>query len=212
MDAGRTGDGAGRAVAADVERGDSDSDDERSTAAAAAAALAKHARLQGLAAARTLEAAVAMVNSRRARQRNNMRPLLLDEGALVRVSFLYAPTVRRTLKQLHGAEYLPKWSVELYTVVKRYLAPGSRRVVLYHLKVDRSRGNSGVGFPCTVGTHKVRLRFDLEDVDRRWLQPVARDADAGAEAGDPLGEHAAVTRTIAKRYPGQTLALSTTST
>ena len=168
-------------------------------ALAATAVIAAHARLQALASLRTLHAAVAMVHSRRARQRNNMRPLLLDEGALVRVSFLYAPTVRRTLRTLHGVEYLPKWTVELYTVVKRYLAPGSRRVVLYHLKTEHA--GDGIGFPCTVGTQSVRLRSELDDVDRRWLQPVARTTDDD----DALP---AVTQTIAKRYPHQTLALS----
>ena len=172
-------------------------------ATAAAAAVAKHQRLQDLAAARTLEAAVAMVNSRRARQRNNMRPLLLDEGALVRVSFLYAPTVRRTLKRLHGVEYLPKWSVELYTVVKRQLAPGSRRVVLYHL---RAKNGSGVGFPCTVGTQSVHLLLELKDVDRRWLQPVPLAPTIDGDGS--MDERPAVTETIAKRYPGKTLAVS----
>lgn len=191
----------------DAERGADGSDAERiASNAAAAAAVAKHRSLQELAATRTLEAAVAMVNSRRARQRNNMRPLLLDEGALVRVSFLYAPTVRRTLKRLHGVEYLPKWTVELYRVVKRYLAPGSRRVVLYHLQAKGSK--SGVGFPCTVGTQTVHLRLDLEDVDRRWLQPVP--VVAGVDDDGTPDERPAVTDTIAKRYPAQTVALTVT--
>ena len=178
---------------------------DEAVAVVAAAAVAKHQRIQQLAAARTLEAAVAMVNSRRARQRNNMRPLLLNEGALVRISFLYSPTVRRTLKKMHGSEYLPKWTAELYTVKTRQLAPGSRRVVLYDVQ---AKDGIGAGFPCTVGTQSVRLRLDLKDVDRRWLQPVpltaAVDGDADAQP--------AVTETIAKRFPGQTLAWTANST
>ena len=176
--------------------------DDEGAATAAAAAVAKHQRLQQLAAARTLEAAVKMVNSRRARQRNNMRPYLLEEGALVRVSFLYAPTVRRTLKRLHGVAYLPKWSLEIYSIVKRQLAPGSRRVVLYHL---RAEDGVGVGAPCTVGSQTVHLRLDLQGVDRRWIQPIptARTIDGVGSST----ERPAVTATIASRYPHQTLAL-----
>lgn len=176
--------------------------------AAAAAAVAKHARLQALAAARTREAAVAMVNSRRARQRKNMRPVLLDEGDQVRVSFLYSPKVRRLLKDQHGSGYLPKWTVEVYTVVGRSLAPGSRRVVLYHVKVEGDGKGSGRGsspsgeqlaegsqVPCQVGragSRPVQLHLELRGVDRRWLQPVpvtvstagaSAAADAASESG-----------------------------
>ena len=188
--------------AAHVEDAIETADDE-GAATAAAAAVATHQRLQQLAAARTLEAAVSMVHSRRARQRRTMRPYLLEEGARVRVSFLYAPTVRRTLKRLHSVDYLPKWTVELYTVVKRQLAPGSRRVVLYHLQ---AKNGVGIGAPCTVGSQTVHLRLDLLDVDRRWLQPVPLTRTIDSDGSST--EQPAVTRTIASRFPRQTLALS----
>ena len=193
---------ANKALRAGAGAAQQDGSSAGAAAAAAAAAVAKHQRLQALAAARTLEGAVRMVNSRRARQRNNMRPLLLDEGSLVRVSFLYAPTVRRVLKNVRGAAYLPKWSVELYRVENRTLAPGSRRVVLYTLRAVRASAR-GIGAPCSVGTQKVHLRLELEGVDRRYLQPVPFDKEPADDGGgdgddDPVP---AVTPTIAKRFP-----------
>ena len=191
--------------------------DKGAAAAAAAAAVAKHVRLQALAVARTRDAAVAVVNSRRARQRNNMRPLLLEEHAQVRVSFLYSPKVRRLLKNHHGSEYLPKWTAEVYTVIGRSLAPGSRRVVLYHVKVEGSGSGSGSGeqlaegeqVPCQVGrvgSRPVQLHLDLMGLDRRWLQPVPRSSIATTGEGGGVGA-AVVTANIAKRYPGQRVGL-----
>ena len=155
-----------------------DSELEPAAAAAAVNVLLRHDGLAALALHRTSEAARRMITSRRARQRNDMRPYLLPLHAPVRVSFLYASETRRKAKQ--GYSFLPVWTAEVYEVVSRRQVPGSR-LVLYEVRAvqgeDSDVGADAAwrGTPCRIADKLVFLPQILEDVDRRWLQPVPAD-------------------------------------
>jgi hypothetical protein len=142
-------------------------------AAAAESVLRQHDGLAALALHRTGAAAQRMVASRRARQRNDMRPYLLPLHARVRVSFLYASETRRYAKQ--GYSFLPVWTAEVYEVVGRRQVPGSR-LVLYEVRAEAGEAGGADaawrGTPCRIADKLVFLPLVLEDVDRRWLQPV----------------------------------------
>ena len=145
---------------------------EEAQRAAAAAALRRHQDLQALAAARIAQAAGRMVQRRRARQAAAMRPLLLDVGARVRVSFLQSSTVRMLVKISMVKAYSPTYTAEPYKVTARRLAPGSRRVVLYDVAVEDADLEEGEQGPTRIANLWVRLPLKLANVDRRYLQPV----------------------------------------
>ena len=140
--------------------------------AAAAAALRQHEDLQALAAARIAQAAGRTVQQRRRRQAAGMRPLLLDIGATVRVSFLHSSTVRMHVKIQLVKAYAPRYTKEVYVITGRRLAPGSKRVVLYDLAVEDADLVEGQQAPTRIANLWVRLPLSLSGVDRRYLQPL----------------------------------------
>jgi len=158
---------------------------------AVAAAVQRHREIQALAAERTAEAGLRMVLSRRARQRDNMKPYLLAVGTRCRISFLYSPTVRMHVKTAIVNSYAPKYTPDLYVITARGLAPGSKRVVLYDLSTVEPL-EAGSQAPTRMGTLLVRLPTTLTACDRRWLMPMATDA----------------TPSFASRFPQATIAFS----
>ena len=143
---------------------------------AAARAQAEHEDTIRLAAARTAEAGLKMLLRSRARHSKRMRPYVISEGSLVRVSFLHSPTARAQLKNALVRQISPTYSLEIYRVVERKLAPKSRGVVLYDLEcIDKSLAE-GEQAPALVGRYKIRLPLQLKDVDRRYLMPIGTTA------------------------------------
>ena len=152
------------------------SDQEEAQRQAAAAALRHHLDLQALAAARIAQAAAKMVQRRRARQAALMRPLLLPVGVKVRVSFLASSTVRQHVKVQMVKAFSPAYSKEVYVITDRRLAPGSRRVVLYDVRVEDQGIADGEQAPTRIAHLWVRLPLTIANLDRRYLQPLP---DAG---------------------------------
>lgn len=133
---------------------------------------AQHADIVRLAAARTSEAGLKMLLRSRARQSKRMRPYVLSDGSLVRVSFLHSPTARQQLKSALVRQISPTYTREIYRVTARRLAPHSRHVVLYDLTCIDEDISEGEQAPAFVGRFKIRLPLQLKDVDRRYLMPV----------------------------------------
>lgn len=139
---------------------------------AAERAQAQHEDIMRLAAARTSEAGLKMLLKSRARQSKHMRPYILSEGSLVRVSFLHSPTARQQLKSALIRQISPTYTQEIYRVTARRLAPHSRRVVLYDLECNDTAMIEGKQMPAVVGRFKIRLPLHLKDVERRSLSPI----------------------------------------
>ena len=142
---------------------------------AAERARAQHDDIVRLAAARTSQAGLKMLLRSRARQSQHMRPYILSEGSQVRVGFLHSPTARQQLKSALVRQISPTYTLEIYRVIGRKLAPHSRRVVLYNLEcIDAiSEGEQAAAI---VGRFKIRLPLELKDVDRRYLMPIVMAA------------------------------------
>jgi hypothetical protein len=155
-------------------------DDEEHSAAreAAAAVVRRHDELIGLAAARTEAAALRMVMNGRARQRARMKPLVLPIGQRCRVSFLYAPTVRMQVKSSLVKQFHPTYTAEVYTVIARHFAPGSRLVLLYDLQCEDASLQDGAQVPTAINNLLVRLPLSIAGCDRRWLQGLPREGTA----------------------------------
>ena len=86
----------------------------------------EHADLVALAAARTAAHGFALLERSRARQARAMKPWLLPVGALVRVSYLHAPTARQQLKSQLVRAMSPSYTLEVYRITARRLAPTAR--------------------------------------------------------------------------------------
>ena len=170
-------------------------DDEEHDAArgAAEAALRHHGELIALAASRTEAAAIRMVLSRRGQQRARLQPLVLPAGQQCRISFLYAPTVRMQLKVALISQFLPTYTAEVYVVIARHLAPGSRRIVLYDLECADTSIQDGDQVPTRIKQWVVRLPLHVSNCDRRWLQVVPSDGTMP---------------TLSRRFPDATYAFS----
>jgi hypothetical protein len=132
----------------------------------------KHADLVALAAARTAAHGFALLERSRARQARAMKPWLLPVGALVRVSYLHAPTARQQLKSQLVRAMSPSYTQEVYRITARRLAPRSTRVVLYDAVCvdDVAEGDQSAA---AVGNYRVQLPLELTDVDRRHLMPAS---------------------------------------
>ena len=139
---------------------------------AAERARAQHEDIVRLAAARTSDAGFKMLLRSRARKSKLMKPYILSEGSLVRVSFLHSPTVRQQLKSALVRQISPSYTLEVYRVERRKLAANSRRVVLYDLECNDDSISEGEQAPAIVSRYKIRLPLQLIDVDRRYLMPV----------------------------------------
>ena len=139
---------------------------------AAERALPQHEDIVRLAAARTSHAGLRMLMRSRARQSKQMKPYILSEGSLVRVSFLHSPTARQQLKSALIRQISPTFTLEIYRVVRRKLAANSRRVVLYDLECADTTLAEGDQAPSLVGRYKIRLPLQLSGVDRRYLSPI----------------------------------------
>ena len=163
--------------------------EEEAQRAAAAAHVQHHRELQALAAARIEQAAARTIQRRRRRQTAQMRPLLLDLGQRVRISFLASSHVRQQVKVSIVKAFFPTYTAEVYVVNARRLAPGSRRVILYDLACEDEL-QDGQQQPTRIVNSRVRLPLEMANVDRRYLQQVA------AEDAVP---------TLAARYPQATL-------
>ena len=132
----------------------------------------EHADLVALAAARTAAHGFALLERSRARQARAMKPWLLPVGALVRVSYLHAPTARQQLKSLLVRAMSPSYTLEVYRITARRLAPHSTRVMLYECVCidDAAEGDQSAA---VVGNYRVQLPLELTDVDRRHLMPAS---------------------------------------
>ena len=182
---------AARSSVADYPENNEEQDASRE---AAEAALRHHGELIALAASRTEAAAVRMVLSRRGQQRARLQPVVLPIGQQCRISFLYAPTVRMQLKVAMITRYLPTYTAEVYSVIARHLAPGSRRrIVLYDLECADTSIQEGDQVATRINQLLVRLPLRISNCDRRWLQVVPSDG---------------TTPTIARRFPGATYAFN----
>ena len=129
----------------------------------------QRADLVALAAARTAARGFTMLEQSRARQARSMKPWILPVGALVRVSFLHSPTARQQLKSQLVRSMSPTFTLEIYRVTARRLAPRSKRVVLYDCECDQV--DEGGQSATVVGPYRVQLPLELTDVDRRHLLP-----------------------------------------
>jgi hypothetical protein len=147
---------------------------EEAQRSAAAAHVRHHRELQALAAARIEQAAARTIQRRRRRWTTLMRPLLLDVGARVRVSFLASSHVRQQVKTQLIKAFSPTYSVQVYVVKARHLAPGSRRVVLYDIAAEGELLD-GQQQPTRIVNTRVRLPLQMVGVDRRYLQPLAAE-------------------------------------
>ena len=159
---------------------------------AAAAYVRHHRELQALAAARIELAAARIVQRRRRHQTALMRPLVLEVGARVRISYLASSHVRQQSKVQLVKAFFPQYTREIYRVTARHLAPGSRRVVLYDVEAEGELLD-GQQQPTRIVNTRVRLPLQMVGVDRRYLQPLA------AEDAVP---------TFAARFPHAQLALT----
>ena len=149
-------------------------DDELAVRQAARSALERRIELISLAAARTEEAARRNILRDRQRASLQMKPYALGVGARVRVSYLFSSTVRQQVKSAFQKHFLPSYTREIYTITARKLARGSRRIVLYDLKcTEEAEGDQGATL---IGTLRVKLPLLLNDVDRRYLQPIFEDS------------------------------------
>lgn len=142
--------------------------------------------LQTLAAARAHHAAVRMVQGRRARQRNSMRPLILPVGQRCGISRLDVPTVRMQIKTAIVHRYLPRFTAEEYVVTHREQAPQSRRTVLYTLEAEDDTIADSSQVPIRINNPFVHLSLVIRHFDRRWIEPLP--------AGDSIP-------TLARRFP-----------
>ena len=140
--------------------------EEEAQRAAAAAHVRHHRELQALAAARIEQAAARTIQRRRRRQTALMRPLVLEVGARVRVSFLASSHVRAQVKVSIVKAFFPTYTAEIDVVTARALAPGSRRVVVYDLRVEDEL-QDGQQVPTRIVNTRVRLPLVMNDVDRR---------------------------------------------
>ena len=138
---------------------------------AAERAQAQHEDIVRLAAARTSDAGLKMLLRSRARRSRHMKPYILSEGSLVRVSFLHSPTARQQLKSALVRQISPTYTLEVYRVTARQLAPHSRRVVMYDLECADGAISEGEQAPALVGRFRIRLPLHLKSVDRRYLRP-----------------------------------------
>ena len=143
--------------------------DEYAAMRAAGHVVRQRADLVALAAARTAARAFAMLEQSRARQARSMKPWILPVGALVRVSFLHSPTVRQQLKSQLVRSMSPSYTLEIYRITARRLAPRSKRVVLYDCECNQV--DEGDQSFTVVGQYRVQLPLELTDVDRRHLLP-----------------------------------------
>ncbi len=132
------------------------------------------------------------VLSLRNRQRAWMVPLVLPVGMRVRVNYLVASCYQVAVKSALVAAYSPRWTLEIYIVRERRLAPGSRRVVHYDLEVEDDTIVAGAQGGTQCGQLYVRLGLSLGSVDRRYLQPVPADGR--------------VAPSLARRFPGRDFA------
>ena len=139
---------------------------------AAAAYVRHHRELQALAAARIELAAARIVQRRRRHQTALMRPLVLEVGARVRISYLASSHVRQQSKVQLVKAFFPQYTREIYRVTARHLAPGSRRVVLYDVEAEGELLD-GQQQPTRIVNTRVRLPLQMVGVDRRYLQPLA---------------------------------------
>ena len=139
---------------------------------AAERAAAEREDIVRLAAAWTADAGLKMLMRSRARQSKHMKPYILSEGSLVRVSFLHSPTARQQLKSALVRQISPSYTQEVYRVTTRRLAPNSHRVVLYDLECNEASISEGNQAPALVGKFKIRLPLMLQMVDRRYLMPI----------------------------------------
>jgi len=121
-----------------------------------------------------------------------MVPLVLPVGTRVRVSYLVASRYQMAVKSALVAAYSPRWTLEIYIVRDRRLAPGSRRVVHYDLEVEDDTIVAGSQGGTQCGPSYVRLGLSLGSVDRRYLEPVPGDGQ--------------VAPSLARRFPGRDFA------
>ncbi len=131
------------------------------------------------------------VLSLRNRQRAWMVPLVLPVGTRVRVNYLVASCYQMAVKSALAAAYSLRWTLEIYIVRDRRLAPGSRRVVHYDLEVEDGTIVAGAQGGTQGGPSYVWLGLSLGSVDRRYLRPVPADGQ--------------VAPSLARRFPGQRL-------
>ena len=85
--------------------------------------------------------------------------------------------MRQLVKIAYVKAFAPAYTREVYTVMERSLAPGSRRVVMYSLQAEDTL-QEGQQTGCRINKVLVRIPLSVSGVDRRYIQPLPSDGAA----------------------------------